>query len=168
MAKFLAEGGIEYDGDELLTVFFTNGVDQTMLAGQGGYLALGGDFQFQKIKSLMLRATIGYKYNTTAASNANIRLTRLPINIIPYWKINEDLRIGIGITTHQIVNLNGYDFIADVVFTSPLGLRFELGYKWVALTYTAIKYKADTNESFSASSLGVSLSLTFPAKFDLR
>ncbi len=164
MAKFLAEGGIEYGGDELLTVFFTNGGDQTMLAGQGGYLALGGDFQFKKIKSLMLRATIGFKYNTTAASNANIRLTRLPINIIPYWKINKDFRIGIGITTHQIVKLNGDGFIADVDFTSSLGPRFELGYKWVALTYTAIKYKADTNESFSASSLGVSLSFTFPTK----
>jgi hypothetical protein len=36
-AKFLIEGCIEYGGDEILKVLFTNGEDQTMRAGQGGY-----------------------------------------------------------------------------------------------------------------------------------
>lgn len=162
IAKFLLEGGIEYGGDEILKVFFTNGGDQSMKAGQGGFLAIGGQLQFAKVKFLLLRATIGIKYNTTAAENANIRLTRLPINLIPYLKINDDFRLGIGISSHQSVILKGDGFFPDVDFTSSLGPRVEFGYKWVAVSYTAISYTKGTTEKFSANSLGVSVSFTLP------
>lgn len=161
-AKFLVEGGIEYGGDEILQVFFTNGEDQTMRAGQGGYVAAGGELQFSNVKQLMLRASIGIKYNTTAAENANIRLTRFPVNLTPFWKINDKFRLGVGITTHLSPNLKGDDFVPDVAFTSTAGPRFEFGYKWFALTYTAINYKDESGESFSAGSIGASLSFTFP------
>jgi hypothetical protein len=163
-AKFLIEGGIEYGGDEILQIFFTNGEDQTMRAGQGGYIAVGGELQFSSVKQLMLRASIGIKYNTTAADNANIRLTRFPVHLTPFWKINGDFRLGVGITTHLNPNLKGDGFVPDVAFTSTMGPRFEFGYKWIALTYTAISYEDVSGESFSASSIGASISLTFPNK----
>ena len=163
-AKFLIEGGIEYGGDEILKVFFTNGGDQTMKAGQGGYLAIGGQIGFSKVKNLLLRTSIGIKYNTTAADNANIRLTRMPFVVIPYWTIKNDFRLGIGLTSHLNAKLKGDGFISDVDFTSSIGPRFEFGYKWIALTYTALTYKAKTNEEFSASSLGLSVSFTIPNK----
>lgn len=159
-AKLLVDMGIEYGGDELLTVFFTNGQDQTMLAGQGAYLAAGGQLDFGK--SVMLRMSIGIKYNTTAADNANIRLTRLPINIIPYWKINEDFRLGVGLTTHQSVRLKGDGFLDDEDFKSTTGARVEFGYKWAALTYTSVKYEAQNGEQLDAGSLGLSISFTLP------
>lgn len=164
IAKFLVEGGIEYGGDELLTILFTNGDDQTMRAGQGGYIAVGGQLEFKEVKKLLIRASIGIKYNTTAAENANIRLTRIPINIIPYWKINDDFRFGVGITSHQSVKFKGDGFAPDVDFKSSLGPRFEFGYKWIALTYTAVNYKTPAEESFSASSVGLSVSFAFPNK----
>lgn len=161
-AKFLIEGGIEYGGDELLTIFFTNGGDQTMLAGQGGYLAIGGQLEFSAVKSLMLRATMGIKYNTTAADDANIRLTRFPLTFIPFLKINEDFRLGAGITSHGRVRFNGDGFVNDVSFTSSVGPRIELGYKWIAVTYTSLNYTADTDDVLSASSFGVVASFTLP------
>lgn len=163
-AKFLIEGGIEFGGDEILKVFFTNGEDQTMRAGQGGYLSLGGQFQIVKVKPLMLRAAIGLKYNTTAAENANIRFTRVPITLIPFWNINEDIRLGIGISSHQNVKLKGDGFVSDVDFRSNIGTRVEIGYKWVALAYTAINYTDELNKSVSANSVGMSVSFTFPNK----
>ena len=164
IAKLFIEGGIEYGGDEFLTVFFTNGEDQTMRAGQGGYLSLGGQLEFQKVKSFMLRASIGIKYNTTAAENANIRLTRLPINFIPYLKIKDDFRLGVGVTSHQNVRFKGDDFFEDIDFTSSLGPRFEFGYKWFALTYSSLNYSPEMGEEISASSLGLSISYAFPNK----
>jgi len=163
-AKFLIEGGIEYGGDEILQIFFTNGEDQTMRAGQGGYIAVGGELQFSSVKQLMLRASIGIKYNTTAADNANIRLTRFPVHLTPFWKINDDFRLGVGITTHLNPNLKGDGFVPDVAFTSTMGPRFEFGYKWIALTYTSISYEDESGESVSANSIGASISLTFPNK----
>ena len=162
-AKFLVEGGIEFGGDEILQVFFTNGEDQTMRAGQGGFIAVGGELQFGNVKQLMLRTSIGIKYNTTAADNANIRLTRFPVHLTPFWKINDDFRLGVGITTQLSPRLKGDGFVDDVDFTSSTGPRFELGYRWIALTYTAVNYKA-AGESFSAGSIGASLSFTFPNK----
>lgn len=163
-AKFLVEGGIEFGGDIILQVFFTNGEDQTIRAGQGGYLAFGGEFQFPKVRPLMFRTSIGIKYTTTAADNANIRLTRFPIQLTPFWKINSDFRLGVGITSHLGPKLKGDGFIPDVAYTSSIGPRVEFGYKWIALTYTAINYEDEAGESFSASSIGASVSITFPNK----
>lgn len=163
-AKFLVEAGVEYGGDEILQVFFTNGEDQTMRAGQGGLIAFGGEFQFRDVKPLMLRTSIGLKYNTTAADNANIRLTRFPFHFTPFYKINDDFRLGVGVTTQLGPKLKGDGFLQDVAYKSNVGPRFEFGYKWIALTYTAVKYKDETGESFSANSFGAAVSFTFPNK----
>lgn len=163
-AKLLIEAGIEYGGDEILQVFFTNGEDQTMRAGQGGYINVGGELQLSSVKQLIVRASIGIKYSTTAADNANIRLTRFPVHLTPFWKINNDFRLGIGITTHLSPKLKGDGFIPDIAYTSTVGPRFEFGYKWIALTYTAISYEDEFGKSFSASSIGASISFTLPKK----
>jgi hypothetical protein len=164
IAKFLIEAGVEYGGDEILQVFFTNGEKQTMRAGQGGTFAVGGSFQFRNLKQLMLRSSIGIKFNTTAADNANIRLTRFPIHFTPFWKINDDFRFGIGVTNHLNPKLKGDGFLPDVAFKSTVGPRFEFGYKAIAITYTAIKYTDESGDTVSASSFGMSASFTFPRK----
>ncbi|TAE46394.1 MAG: hypothetical protein EAZ89_20165 [Bacteroidetes bacterium] len=163
-AKFLIEAGAEYGGDEILKVFFTNGGDQSVRAGQGGFLAAGGQIEFTRVKNLMIRTAIGIKYNTTAADDANIRLTRFPFTLMPYWRIRNDFRVGAGITTHIGPKLNGDGFFPDVTFTSNLGPRFEVGYKWVGITYTALAYKTSNGTSYGAGSLGASFSFTLPDK----
>ncbi|MBS4042309.1 MAG: hypothetical protein KGZ59_00640 [Chitinophagaceae bacterium] len=159
--KFLVEGGVEYGGDEILKVFFTNGGDQTMRAGQGGYVSIGGQFEFSAIKNFMLRTSIGFKYNTTAANNANIRLTRIPITIMPNLLLKNNFRLGLGVSTHQSVNFKGDGFVQDIKFTSSLAPRFEVGYKWISLTYTSMKYKAENGKELSANSFGISFSHAF-------
>lgn len=164
IAKFLIEGGGEFGGDEILTVFFEDGDNQKMRAGQGGFLTLGGQFEFRETKNFMLRASIGIKYTTTAADNANIRLTRIPIHLMPYWVIKEDFRLGVGITSHQNVRLKGDGFVEDIDFKGTLGTRFEIGYKWVAVTYTILDYKSEMGQKISANSLGLSFSYVFSNK----
>ncbi|PHR97958.1 MAG: hypothetical protein COA80_06325 [Leeuwenhoekiella sp.] len=161
-AKFLIEAGGEFGGEEILTVYFEEGGDQKMRAGQGGYVAVGGEFHFKDLKSFMLRGSVGFKYVTTAADNANIRLTRFPINLLGYYKINEDFRLGAGLTTHPLIRFKGDGFVPDADLSSGLGGRFEFGWRWVALTYTAINYKNEFDYSFSANSIGVAFSFTFP------
>jgi hypothetical protein len=160
-SKLLIDAGVEYGGDEILKVYFTNGGDQSMKAGQGAFVAVGGDFRSKKI---MLRASVGLKFNTTAAENANIRFTRVPINVIPYWRITEDIRFGVGVTSHQKIHLTGDGFVSDMDFTSKMRPRVEVGYKWAALTYTSMTYKDEFNDNFSATSLGFSASFTVPNK----
>ncbi|MAW94076.1 MAG: hypothetical protein CMF36_07115 [Leeuwenhoekiella sp.] len=161
-AKFLIEAGGEFGGDEILTVYFEDGDDQKMHAGQGGYVAVGGEFHFRNLRAFMMRGTVGYKYVTTAADNANIKLTRIPINLLGYYRINDDFRLGAGLTTHQLIRFKGDGFVPDADLSSSLGGRFEFGWRWVALTYTAINYKNEFDYSFSANSIGLAISFTFP------
>ena len=161
-AKLLIDAGIEYGGDELLTVFFTNGDDQTMLAGQGGYIAAGGQISHSSLNKLLLRGSVGIKYNTTAATNANITLTRFPVNLVGYWSFTDKVRVGAGITSHQAVKLKGDGVFPDEDFTSSTGVRFEIGYAWAALTYTIVDYTDSNDQTFSANSLGLSLSFLLP------
>lgn len=164
LTNFLIEGGIEYGGDDIVEIQFTSGETQKMKAGQGGYLAVGGQFQFAKVPKFLIRTTLGIKYNTTAADNANIRFTRIPINIMGYFKVTDDIRIGAGITTHQNVKLKGDGFLPDADFESNIGPRVEIGYKWAALTYNTVTYIADTDGNYSAGAIGISLSHVFQKK----
>lgn len=41
--RFLISGALEFGGDEIAEVFFTNGVSQSINAGQGGSIAIGAD-----------------------------------------------------------------------------------------------------------------------------
>jgi len=135
-----------------------------MRAGQGGLLVAGGQLTFAEVKSLMLRASVGFKYNTTAAENANIRLTRIPLVLMPFWAINEDFRLGAGITSHQGIIFKGDGFLPDIDYTSTVGPRLEFGWRWIAITYTSINYESEFGDSLSAGSIGAFVSYAFPNK----
>lgn len=162
-AGFLMEFGAEWGGDELLTVQFTNGEEQTMHAGQGIHLAAGTELAFAKIDDLIVRMSFGLKWSPTAADDANIAFTRLPLTVSPFWKIKEDFRVGVGATAHLAPNLNGDGFVEDVKFSSSIGPRFEIGYKWIAITYTLMNYKSSFSE-VDGNSFGVILSYNFERK----
>ncbi|MGY6523392.1 MAG: hypothetical protein ACXIUD_16800 [Mongoliitalea sp.] len=159
--KLLIEGGFEFGGDEILQVFFTNGGDQTLRAGQGINLGIGGEMQFANFRHLMIRSAIGLKWTPTAADDANIMFLRFPVHFTPFWKINEDFRFGVGITTHLNPKLRGDGFFPDVTYTSTTNPRFEFGYKWFALTYTPMTYQ-NRQDIFSGNSIGIYLSGTLP------
>lgn len=162
--KLLIEAGFDFGGDEILQVFFTNGSDQKMRAGQGINLGIGGELQFSNMKHFMLRSAISLKWSPTAADDANIMFLRFPVHLTPFWKINNDFRFGVGITTHLNPKLRGDGFFPDVSYTSNTNPRFEFGYKWAALTYTPMNYKDQQGEVFSGNSIGVSFSGTLPNK----
>jgi hypothetical protein len=160
-SKWLLEGGIEYGGDELVELTFEDGDTQTMLAGQGGYVAFGGEFALSSLPRFVLRTSIGIKYNTNASSNADINLTRWPLTIMPILNINDSFRLGVGLTKHLRVFLDGDGFLPDLSMTSSVGPRFELGYKWFAITYTHLSYKWGGVQTYSASSFGANVTYTF-------
>ena len=87
---------------------------------------------------------------------------------LSYFLKHDDFRLGIGISTHWNMKLKVDGFAPDIDFTSDMGVRVELGYKWVALTYTFINYKDEVNTVLAASSSGMSLSFDFPNKKYLK
>lgn len=154
---FALDFSIEFGGDDFLEVFFTDGTSQQIKAGQGGTAAIGGVLRPSVASPLSLRGTLGIKYVTTAADNANIRFTRIPIELVGSYDFRNGMRAGAGFVYHANNQFNGDGFVPDATFDATSGFTAELGYKAIALTYTALEYSAGGGPSFNGGSLGVQL-----------
>ena len=160
--KALIDVGIHYGGDTIATIEFEDGDEQDMLAGQGLTLAVGGEFSIPSFKYVFLRTTLGLKYSTTAADNANVMFLRYPLNIMAFTGLTEDIRIGLGVTNHLGATLKGDGFFPDIDFDSSFGPRIEVGYKWVSLTYNNITFTDEFGFDYSGGAFGINFSTTLP------
>ncbi|MCH7396465.1 hypothetical protein MM236_00635 [Belliella sp. DSM 107340] len=158
---FLLSGALEFGGEPVASVSFTNGDVIEMNAGQGGTISVGLEYKVPKFEQLRFRGLIGFKYLTTPAENANIRLTRIPLVLTGNYVINDTWRFGVGISQHQAIKFNAGGVGTSFDLSSNLGPVFEFGYKWVALSYTLMQYSDNSNATYSANAFGVTLSHAF-------
>jgi len=162
--RFLIKGAFEFGGDDVAEVYFTNGEKQSVKAGQGVSIAAGGEFQIPGAEKLLFHATVGFKYVTTQADNAHIRLTRVPIQVMANWMATEKLRFGAGLTTHQAIRFKADGIGQDITFDGATGPSFEVAYRGIGLTYTTMTYKDQGKHTYSANAIGVSLTLALPKR----
>lgn len=160
--RLLLGGALELGGDEVAEILFVDGSSQSVNAGQGGSLFLGAQFQLPAVKSLLFRASAGFKYVTTKAENVNIRLTRVPFHFTGHYLITDDIHIGGGLAMHTGIKFKADGIGDDVAFDAASGPRIEAGWKGLALTYTNMKYNADNGNTYDASSFGLSFMATIP------
>ena len=162
--RFLLGGAIEFGGDEVAEVYFTNGDTQSVNAGQGISFFVGGQYQFPKVEQLLLRASVGYKYVTTQADNVHIRLTRVPLIFTANWVIAEKVRLGAGIAMHQGINFKADGVGDDISFSNASGPIFEIAYRGIGISYTVMTYKDQADLSYSANAFGITLSGVLPKR----
>jgi hypothetical protein len=123
--RLLIGGALELGGDDVAEVYFTNGNTQSVKAGQGGSIAIGGQLQISKVEKLLLRAAVGYKYVTTEADNAHIRLTRVPLHFTANWMATGKWRLGGGLVMHRNIKFKTDGIGDDMKFNSANGPIFE-------------------------------------------
>lgn len=162
--KLLLGGALELGGDEVAEVYFTNGDVQSVRAGQGGSVAIGAQLQLPNVEKLLFRGTLGYKYVTTQADNAHIRLTRVPLIFTANWMATDKIRIGAGLASHQAIRFKADGIGNDITFKAANGPTFEVAYGVVGLSFTAMKYKDNSNISYSANAIGLTVSGVLPKK----
>ena len=162
--RLLINGAIELGGDPVATVGFTNGDSQNVNAGQGISVGVGGELSLLNSQQFRLRGSIGIKYVTTAADNAHIRLTRIPMILTANWVVKDDWRIGAGIVSHQAIRFNGGGIGSNFKLSSPAGPVIEVAYKGIGLSYTILTYKDEFGDSYGANSIGLTLSGVFSGK----
>lgn len=156
--KFLLGGALEFGGDSVAEIFFEDGSDQSVNAGQGGTIFAGGELFFNENQKFSLRATVGFKYLTTKATNYNITLTRIPIELSANFYTKSNIRFGAGFSNHQAVTFNSDGLIGNEKFSGGFGPKFEIAWKWIGLSYTIMDYKDSFNNSYSANAFGITLS----------
>ena len=152
---FLTDFSLEFGGDDILTVAFTSGDKQTIRAGDGGTLAIGGILRPSAASPFSLRATAGIKFSGTAADDANIFFLRAPVELVGSYALPNGARVGGGLVSHVWNRYKGDGFFPDQSYAATTGFTAEIGYKAVAITYTAITYKQQGGPSFDAGNLGL-------------
>lgn len=162
-AGFLARADIEYGGDDIVSVEFEDGDTQDVKAGQGITVGIGGWFRPVADTPFELQAMLGYKYATTAADNADIKITRTVLRLDGLYRFENDWFATAGIVRHQSPKLDGDDFFPDFEFDDATGFNVGFGWKWISLNYTKIEYSSDLFEDVDASSVGISIAYRFGA-----
>lgn len=117
-----------------------------------------------KNEQFRLRGSIGVKYVTTAADNAHIRLTRIPMIFTANWVIKDDWRIGAGIVSHQAIRFNADGVGRNFSLTSPAGPVIEVAYKGIGLSYTILTYEDEFGVSYGANAIGLTFSGVTPRR----
>jgi hypothetical protein len=158
---FLTQMDMEFGGDTVATVAFEDGDTQNVHAGQGISLGIGGWFRPSENVPVEIAASIGYKFVTTAADNADINLSRSVFKLnATYWFRNTWF-VTAGLTHHMSPELDGDGFFEDVRFDDATGFTMETGWRWIALRYTKITYSLPGFEDTDASSAGLSFTYRF-------
>jgi hypothetical protein len=150
------EFALEFGGDKIAEVLFTDGSRQSVVAGQGGTIAAGLEYRATPTSPISVRGTVGFKFLSTKADNANIGVTRIPLEVVTSYHIDKDWRVGVGVTAHTAVKFHADGLGQDISFGSAVGGTAELAWRWVGVTVTPMSYSSG-NTKVNATSFGVSL-----------
>lgn len=161
---FLVQTDLEFGGDTIATVAFEDGDTQNVRAGQGISLGLGGYLRPSATIPIEISASIGYKYVTTAADNADINVSRTTFKLNATYWFQNDWFVTAGLTHHMSPELDGDGFFEDIRFDDATGFSAEAGWRWIALRYTNIEYSHPAFEDIDASSIGLSFTYRFGSR----
>ncbi len=146
---------LDYGGDDLVTVSFEDGDSQNVKAGQGVAFGVGGWYQPMENVPFEIQAAVGYKYVTTAATNADIKVTRTTLQLGGVYRFENDWYVGGSLLQHMSPELDGDGFFEDIEFDDATGFQVEAGWKWIGVHYTKMDYSADGFADADASHFGV-------------
>ena len=152
---FLGQLDLDYGGDDIATLAFTNGDTQNIKAGQGVAFGVGGWFRPAESVPFEIQGILGYKVVFNASDNADIKVTRTTLQLNGIYRFANDWYAGGGYTMHMSPELDGDGFFEDIEFDDANGFTFEFGWKWVGLHYTSMEYSSPGYEDADASHIGI-------------
>ena len=153
------EAAGEFGGDDLFRVYYRHGGSQTVRAGEG--VLLDGGVHFRPVSlPIDFAATVGYKFVRTAAYNTDLGVDRVVFKFTGTVPLGNHFWVTAGPVWHTGIKLNGDGFIPDVHFDDAVGGMGGIGWRWLGLTYTYIKYHAPEGD-FDASNVGIGVTWKF-------
>jgi hypothetical protein len=153
---WVAAASLEYGADEVAKAYFSSQTDQSVRAGHGIGLAVGAHFR-RAASRFDCSGTVGLKYVTNKASNVDININRIVLEGLASYSINDDWWVGAGPVLHTSGRFHGGGLVPDLEFDSTASVTAKLGWHFLAASYTAIDYKDQFGNKYSASNIGVQL-----------
>ena len=160
-AGFLGQLDLDYGGDNVATVYFEDDDSQNVKAGQGMAISVGAWFRPIASSTFEIDASVGYKFSTTAASNADIGVERTVLQLGVSHRWPNGFYLGGGIVQNLHPTVDGDGFFEDIDFDDAQGFNLEVGWRWVALHYTDMTYESDLYEDVDASHFGLRFTYRF-------
>ena len=93
-ARFFFGAGFTFGGDKLATANYANGGDVNLRAG--GMIAINGGLDYRVTPEFSFQGSIGYHVDQASADNGEIRFQRFPIELLAYYHVAPQWRIGGG------------------------------------------------------------------------
>ncbi|QNA89181.1 porin family protein [Massilia sp. Dwa41.01b] len=120
---FVVGAGLTFGGDKLATAEFENGGEINIHAGS--MIALLAGLEYRVSPEFSVQGTVGYHVDNASASNGDIRFERVPVELLAYYHVNEQVRVGGGLryVTNTALRSSGAGDIGDYDFkntTSPV------------------------------------------------
>ena len=163
---FLLGAGFSAGGDNLATAQYTNGTSTDIKAGSGVYLTAGANYRFHP--QFSLQASINFHVDDTNAKNGDIKFQRFPIELLGYYHVNEQWRVGGGVRYVSSAKLSssgaasGLDFEFDNTTSAVVeGEYFYNPKVGIKLRYVNEKFKAARVKEINADHVGVSINYYF-------
>jgi hypothetical protein len=132
-------------GEKLVTVRYTDGSSQNIKSG--GLIHLFGGAEFNPMDMLTLQATVGYHVDDTNAKNASVKFSRVPLELIAFWKPSDSFRLGGGLRKANSAKLSGSGAASDLGTTkldSKLGGVLQGEYLFSANASMFVRFVAET------------------------
>jgi hypothetical protein len=153
-------------GETLATVRYTDGSTQKVRSG--GLIHIFGGIEYQAA-DFAVQATLGYHVDDTSARNGSVRFSRLPIEVLGFWRPSERVRLGGGgrIATNPEVSSSGAaSSVGEATFDSKLGLVLQGEYVvWSDRASVLMRYVVEDygsgREKISGNHVGVGFSYRF-------
>lgn len=159
--RFLGGLGLSAGGDELATAEYTNGSSQDIKAGGGFYFTAGADYRLSE--QFSLQGTLNFHVDDTNARNGSIKFQRFPIELLGYYHINEQWRIGAGVRYLSGAKLSSSGAAAGLhaKFDSTVSGVAEVEYFWapnfgMKMRYVSEKLEAPRIREVNANHFGIS------------
>ena len=132
------EAGLAYGGDTVGSIVFVGGDEQEIKAGDG--FSFGGGIVQRINDRFGIKYTAAYKVSFSAASNADVMKTVLPIDIVPYYRTG-DHKVGVGLSMHLSPEVD-WDWLAPTMeFDDATGITLEYAFRRFGFSYTDIDYE---------------------------
>lgn len=158
---WVADMSIDFGGEAVAELQFANGDRQKLTTGDGFSLSGGFEVHPRAQPRLGLRTLVGWKLSTSAAENADIWFSRVPVEVIGMYQLHPDWHLGAGLAYHIRPKLDLDLLGPEIAFDNAAGALLELAWRKLALTYTAMNYRAENGSDFGANAIGVSVSYVF-------
>lgn len=146
--RFLVGAGITFGGDTIVTASFIDGTTDKITAGGTILFYAGAEYRLNENASI--QGTIGYHFDSVKpAKNIDGSFSRIPIEVMAYYHLNDKFRLGGGLrfVNNAKLRLSGPGSFNDT-FSSATGLVIEG--EWLPDPTVGIKLRAVNGEKYQS------------------